>query len=234
MINNLLKNIGLNDKEIEVYLALLKNGRISPADLAKEVNINRTTVYSVVKELIKKGLAVKDLGSAAHFLTAADPKDLLNLIHKEEKELALKKDLTEKAIKGLSSLNLKTGPSIPRIRFVEENKIERYLYEQTDKWNESIKKYDGIWWGFQDEKFARLYLKWAIDYWDFPSSKGIGSRGLTGQHPAEDAMQKKRRAGKGKQVLERFGRIYGDVMDRRRPHNLLRDREASLLLSRYA
>jgi len=154
IVNEHLAQLGLSENEIAVYLALLKKSRLSPAELSKSVNMNRTTVYSVAKELVKKGLAEEDLGSTSKYLSATDSNSLIDLIEKEEKAVLRKKETARKVVKELSALPFKIGPSIPRIRFIEENKVEKFLYEQTDKWNESIKKFDGLWWGFQDKKFA--------------------------------------------------------------------------------
>ena len=41
-----LKEFGLTDKEIEVYLALLPLGSINLQVLAKKVDLPRTTVYN--------------------------------------------------------------------------------------------------------------------------------------------------------------------------------------------
>ena len=91
MLENNLKNLGLTDKETIVYLEVLKNGRVSPTDVAKATKINRTTVYSVAKELIKKGLFLEGLAGQAASLLAVQPQNLKFLIQKEEKQLEEKK-----------------------------------------------------------------------------------------------------------------------------------------------
>jgi sugar-specific transcriptional regulator TrmB len=191
MLEKALKELGLNDKEIEVYLTILKHGKLKPADVAKQININRTTVYSVAKELIKKGLIFEDLGSPAHYLVANDPKDILRLIDKEEESLFHKKELAGRAIKELSQLALSAELPIPRIRFIEEKLLEKFLYDQTDKWNDSVKKYDDMWWGFQDRDFAENYKSWIVNYWKIPSSQKVGGRLLTNQFLAETEIRKR-------------------------------------------
>ena len=62
MINELLTQLGFGEKEIKVYLTLLQHGKLSPASLAKIVGLNRSTVYSVAKELKEKGVIAEDLG----------------------------------------------------------------------------------------------------------------------------------------------------------------------------
>jgi predicted transcriptional regulator len=62
MLETNLKNLGLSEKEIAVYLEVLKHGRVGPTQVSKITKINRTTVYSVAKELMKKN---EDNGEAS-------------------------------------------------------------------------------------------------------------------------------------------------------------------------
>ena len=98
IINNLLEKLGFNTKESEVYLAILKQGKVTHAEVAKITGINRTTVYSIAKELAAKGVVTEDLGSPKTSLLALPPQDLENIIFKEEKKLANKKIALNKAI----------------------------------------------------------------------------------------------------------------------------------------
>ena len=83
MLQQLLKQLEFSEKESQVYLAVLAQGKILPVDVAKITNINRATVYSVAKELIKKGVIAEDLGGKARYLVALPPKDLDKLATKQ-------------------------------------------------------------------------------------------------------------------------------------------------------
>jgi hypothetical protein len=51
-IEQVLKDLGLQDKESEVYLALLKTPGVQPASvIAKKTDLNRTTVYKTLIRL---------------------------------------------------------------------------------------------------------------------------------------------------------------------------------------
>jgi sugar-specific transcriptional regulator TrmB len=52
-----LKQIGLKEKEIKVYLIVLEKGSLSAQAIAAEAGIKRTTVYLVLERLKKIGLA---------------------------------------------------------------------------------------------------------------------------------------------------------------------------------
>lgn len=171
MIENLLKQLEFNDKEITVYLALLQQGKITPTDLAHMTGINRTTVYSVAKELIKKGVVSEDLGGEQLHLVASPPEDLEHLIKREEKKLAKKKEAVSEALDMLKSLAKNTKYTIPKIVFIGEDDLENYLHKQTPVWNKSIEASKESWWGFQDKSFVQYYEKWIDWYWENTSKK---------------------------------------------------------------
>ena len=66
MINDLLKQLGFGDKEILIYLTLLQHGKLTPSSLAKIVNLNRSTVYSIAKDLAAKGIIAEDFRGKQH------------------------------------------------------------------------------------------------------------------------------------------------------------------------
>lgn len=55
-VKKALKNFGLTDNEIAVYLETLKNTESSPFGLSKATKIPRTTVYDILMSLSLKGL----------------------------------------------------------------------------------------------------------------------------------------------------------------------------------
>lgn len=166
MINELLAKIGLNDKEIQVYLTVLQQGKISPAALSKVVGLNRTTVYSVSKELVAKGLITEDLGSPTISLIAKPAEELEMMIVREEREVHGKKELAKRAIHELQSVVKTQSFALPKIVFIPEAEIEGHLYKQSEIWNKSVNSRDGIWWGFQDQTFVASYEKWIDWYWE--------------------------------------------------------------------
>ncbi|TSA44757.1 hypothetical protein D4R52_03715 [bacterium] len=166
MIEELLKKLGFGDKEITVYLAILKYGRILPATLAQIVKLNRTTVYSVSKELVKKGVVAEDLGGTTIHLTAKRPEDLEILAKNDERQLEDKKETIKKAVAELETIAKTKDYIVPKIIFITENEIENHLYKQTPAWDESILKHDATWWGFQDTTFVKHYEKWIDWYWE--------------------------------------------------------------------
>lgn len=173
MIHETLKKLGFSEKEAEIYLTILQQGKIAPADIAKLTKINRSTVYDVSKELLKKGVITEDLGSSVRYFIARPPGDLGFLTQKEEEALSEKKCLVSSAISELSSLAKNTRYSVPKIQFYSEDEINSLLYRQTPVWNASISDSDGYWWGFQDISFVEHYKPWLEWYWKNHSNKGV-------------------------------------------------------------
>lgn len=58
-ITEALQNLGLNEKEARVYVALLKLGRGSAYAVADEAGLKKPTTYVILSELMQKGLALK-------------------------------------------------------------------------------------------------------------------------------------------------------------------------------
>jgi len=173
MIQEKLKQLGFNEKEIEIYLKILELGKTTPSQIARETKINRTTVYAIAKNLIDNDIIAEDLGGKNLFLVALPIENLKQFTKKDEEKLNKKKKIIDDAILELNGMSITNKSySVPKIRFVEEADMENYLYKNLSKWYESSKKYDGICWGFQDQSFAEKYKKWiewAVEM--FPENK---------------------------------------------------------------
>lgn len=168
MLDQLLAKLGFTQKEAEVYLALLSYGKMSPAELAKLTRISRPTIYSVSKELVKKGVLLEDLGGSSLLLVAKKPEDFIVVINREQKKLEEKKRLVEQTITELQKVAQATKYSVPKIVFIPEDGIDAYLRKQTSAWNDSIHEVDGIYWGFQDPTLVDSYQDWIDWYWQQP------------------------------------------------------------------
>ena len=55
-MEDMLKEIGLTDNEIKIYLALVDNGSLLAGRISRLTGIHRRSVYDVTSMLIKKGL----------------------------------------------------------------------------------------------------------------------------------------------------------------------------------
>lgn len=166
-IEKTLNSLGLGHKEQVIYKLILEHGKIAPPLLSRLAKINRTTVYSVAKELKDKGLIVEDLGGKIVYYSPARDGELEKVVKKEIENLKTK----ETAIAELTEF-IKNSPqsktySVPKIRFVEEADLESYLYEATARWTENQMQVgaDKTWWGYQDHTFVEKFNKWIVWFW---------------------------------------------------------------------
>jgi sugar-specific transcriptional regulator TrmB len=195
MLEKLLSQLNLGNKEQIIYKLILEHGKIGPALLSRLAKINRTTVYSVAKELKDKGLIVEDLGGKTLYYIPARENELEKLVKTEHEKVEKK----EKSIRDLQEF-LKQMPesktfSVPKIRFVDEADLEEYLYEAAPRWNKSLKEDAKTWWGFQDHTFVDKFEKW-IDWFWKGVSEDIDLKLLTNESDIEQKM-------KGKEYTDR-------------------------------
>ena len=86
-IESTLNKLGFNQKEIDVYLALLQFGASSMTGIANQTKLKRPTCYLVIENLLKRGLiSIIKKGSTTLYL-AERPKKILSLLKSHEQEL---------------------------------------------------------------------------------------------------------------------------------------------------
>lgn len=83
-ISEVLKQIGLNDKQAQVYLALLELGTASVHPIATKAAIKRPTTYLILDELQAKGLVSVVPRAKKVLYTAESPERLINDLYKKQ------------------------------------------------------------------------------------------------------------------------------------------------------
>ena len=160
-----LETLGFTDSEIIVYLKLTKLGKASAATLANSTGINRTTVYSILKQLSIKGMVIEDIGDSTRGFMVAPPENIPHLIEEEAKSLKKKEDATKAISSALKEITKSAKYSIPKIQFVTEDRIMKFLHQRTDVWDKSIVNTKTEYLGFQETDFVKHYGKWIDWYW---------------------------------------------------------------------
>lgn len=69
--------LGLSDKEANVYISLYRLGKSTAYQVAKEAGMKRPTVYVLMEELRKKGLAIIVPHEKNHMFIAKNPKEFM-------------------------------------------------------------------------------------------------------------------------------------------------------------
>lgn len=87
MDTDLLKKIGLTSGEIKTYLTLLKLGTSSTGPIAKESQVSRSKLYTILDRLEKKGLASHIEKNGVTYFQATEPSKIKDYIEKNESDL---------------------------------------------------------------------------------------------------------------------------------------------------
>lgn len=190
MINHILQQLGFSDKEQSVYLSILHAGRITPARLSRQTGLNRTTVYSVAQMLQQKGVISEDATAPTLTYISASPDDLSNLIDGERRALKKRESLVNEVISELEQIDRDQGVATPKLTFIRESEVERFLYQRTPTWNDSMRQYDSIWWGFQSPTFVAQYREWIDWYWQERAFNDLSLQMETSDAAAEQEVAK--------------------------------------------
>lgn len=90
-VNLILKQLGLKEQEIEAYMILLKKKESSVPSLAKDLNLSKSSAYSLVEKLIQKGFVCYAIKGKRQLIMADDPKKLKMLLEEQEINFKMKK-----------------------------------------------------------------------------------------------------------------------------------------------
>ena len=75
-----LKQLGLNGSQAKAYIALVKQGSLTPPELAELTGETRTNAYSILDKLVSLGLAKKVESSKKATYRAEHPANLEKLV----------------------------------------------------------------------------------------------------------------------------------------------------------
>lgn len=98
-----LKEIGLTETEIKIYLALLSLGATTAGKIFNETDIHRKNLYDALSKLIDKGLVTYAKENKIKFFQAKNPKNLFNYLNEQKSKIEEKKKEVKKLIPELKS-----------------------------------------------------------------------------------------------------------------------------------
>lgn len=127
-IEVLLKNFGLNDKEILVYLALVEIGPAPVRLIASRAKINRGTTYDILKNLKDQGLVSFYDTKTHQYFVAEPPEKLLSALAEKQQNLEQVKNQIQKSLPELKILFEKQGGK-PMVKFYEGRKGVKSILE---------------------------------------------------------------------------------------------------------
>ncbi len=111
MIDDILALNGFSDKEAKIYLAALEMGEATISNIASRTHLKRTTVYSIIEDLLHRGLLSVQERRGIKRVSALPPQALVERCKRASA-------LAEQALPGLLEMAY-ASPLKPRIRFYE-------------------------------------------------------------------------------------------------------------------
>lgn len=136
----ILQKIGLKQKEAAVYLSCLELGIASPVStIAKRANLNRTTVYDILDQLVHKGVIMSFVRRGNRYYEPLPPSHLISYLKEQSEKF---NRLAKEAEKSLPELSAHYNPSgRPRVYFYEGEEGLIRVYEETLNSSEEILAY---------------------------------------------------------------------------------------------
>ena len=86
-VENTLKALGLEEQEINVYLALLELHESNVTKIAERTGLGRVHMYQITNRLIGKGLASYVIKNNVKYFSAAEPINLLKDLQSKQEQL---------------------------------------------------------------------------------------------------------------------------------------------------
>jgi len=83
-IKQVLQELNISNKEVEVYLALLISGSHGATAIAKKAKLNRVTTYHLLRSLQERGLVSYTIKSGVKYFQAVDPKAIYRILKEKE------------------------------------------------------------------------------------------------------------------------------------------------------
>ncbi len=166
MINELFSRAGLSSNEMQVYLCLAEYGRASAHLISKRLKIPRTTVYSVLDQLVLKGVVSSTKSSSSTIFAANSLAQLLRAVELEKETLKQKAESITELIEQVKPYFKCASYSVPKLNFYDgRESVQSLLWEHLEEWRENSKRTDFTWWGYQDASFLDRYSKWIAHVW---------------------------------------------------------------------
>jgi sugar-specific transcriptional regulator TrmB len=144
MLQNVLQNIGLDEKEIEIYLTNLDLGSQPASVIARRVKMPRNTARYHLDNLVEKGLIEISKKGNTQIYSPEEPKNLINFLESERVEANQKiDDKITKLNEVMAELKSRYRPEStkPKVSFYEGEDGLKRVYDDTLKSTEDIRSF---------------------------------------------------------------------------------------------
>ena len=129
-IETFLKDFGFNNREIAIYLALLKTKKAQPSEISKLANVERSDAYRILDTLVNKGFVVKILEKPVQYALAPPDKAFKRNLEEKRRGLVELEAQVEDSNKVITEFIGKIDPQAETTTRFEVIKSRQYVYER--------------------------------------------------------------------------------------------------------
>lgn len=169
-LQTILVNIGLTNKEADIYLSLLELGKGTVSNIAQKAGINRTTGYDILNSLATKGLVSTSGKEPKQEYIAESPDKIISLLQKKIKTDQEKMKKAQQLIPQLKSIH--NVSERPKVRFYEGKEGLIQIYEDTLTAQGAIRAFANI------NDMHKTLPDYFSSYYKRRVKKGIKIRGI--------------------------------------------------------
>ncbi len=88
MLKEILKDLGLTNNEIEVYITLLSKGEISVNEIGMKSSLHRQVCYDALDRLLEKGFVSYIIKDGKKFFKALNPEKILDYLEEKKQKFS--------------------------------------------------------------------------------------------------------------------------------------------------
>lgn len=129
-LNDLLQQLGLNDKEAMIFTAIYKLGPSSVQQISRETDITRTHIYDLTSSLLEKGLITESEKRGVKHYQALDHAGLIAYVSLKQKEWKQIEKEFEQAAPLFHNLQKGAFQQKTKVRFYEGLEGMASVYEE--------------------------------------------------------------------------------------------------------
>lgn len=130
-IRSALSTLGLNEKEIKVYLVILELGPQAASIIARRAGLKRSDIYNQISLLERKGLITRFSKYGVNFFSPSPLSKLTSILEKHRRSLKNAQYYLKQVLPSLLLLNQGKLKNPPRVHFYEGPKGIIELYSRS-------------------------------------------------------------------------------------------------------
>lgn len=159
-INSFLENLGLNNEEITIYLALIEKGPLTILELSRDTGINRTRVYRLLEKLKRKGIIDEVIEEHKTLAKACEIENLELLIKDKEAKTKYLRETFPHISDMLSGKRVLSQPNTKVLFYRGKEGIRQQV------WNTLHAKKEAIGYSYRPlvDLIGNYYLQWREEW----------------------------------------------------------------------